>query len=251
MIWEIQLNLSRKIYFMCCHYLHSMLIVKLLSAFLGGYVLSIRNKKKNNHLDDIWIKYNLKWVISITFWTFFLSIAISFFAEAVILNAFVVSAFAILLFIISIGIFSDMIGIAITVASEQPFHAMASNKIPGARYAIKLTKNADVLASFCNDVIGDICGIVSGVAVASIVMQLGNVVTNVNRAILTIVLTAFTAALTVGGKALGKRIAFNSSQFIVFKVAKCLDAISRHVKIDLIPNGDKKKKSNCKKKKER
>jgi len=251
MIWEIQLNLSRKIYFMCCHYLHSMLIVKLLSAFLGGYVLSKRNKKKNNHLDDIWIKYNLKWVISITFWTFFLSIAISFFAEAVILNAFVLSAFAILLFIISIGIFSDMIGIAITVASEQPFHAMASNKILGARYAIKLIKNADVLASFCNDVIGDICGIVSGVAVASIVMQLGNVVTNVNRAILTIVLTAFTAALTVGGKALGKRIAFNSSQFIVFKVAKCLDAISRHVKIDLIPNGDKKKKSNCKKKKER
>ncbi|MGV8145048.1 MAG: CNNM domain-containing protein [Alkaliphilus sp.] len=213
--------------------------------------MSKRNSKKNNDLDDVWTKYNLKWVISITFWTFFLSIAISFFAEAVILNAYIVSAFIILLLIIFIGVFSDMIGVAITVASEKPFHAMASNKISGAKYAIKLTKNADILASFCNDVIGDICGIVSGVAVASIIMQLGNMITNINRAILTIALTGFTAALTVGGKALGKNIAFNNSQGIVFNVAKIMDTVSRRLKIDLISNNGKNKNNNCKKGKER
>ena len=207
------------------------------------------NNIENNDLDDIWIKYNLKWVISITFWTFFLSITISFFAEAVILNAYIVLAFLILVLIISIGVFSDMVGVAIAIASDKSFHSMASNRIVGAKYAIKLIKNADVFASFCNDVIGDICGIVSGVAVASIILQLGDMVANINKAVLTIALTGFTAALTVGGKALGKSIAFNSSQIIVFKVAKILNFIAVRLKIDLIPNNENK--NNCKKGKER
>ena len=44
------------------------------------------------------------------------------------------------------------------------YHAMSSKKIKGAKKAVSFKKNADKVSSFCNDVIGDICGIISGSA---------------------------------------------------------------------------------------
>ena len=41
---------------------------------------------------------------------------------------------------------------------------MASRKVKGASVAVKLKKSADKTSSFCCDVIGDICGVISGAA---------------------------------------------------------------------------------------
>lgn len=52
---------------------------------------------------------------------------------------------------------------------------MASEKVTGAREAIVIVRNADRFATFCNDVIGDISGIISGAASTLVVIQLAAV----------------------------------------------------------------------------
>lgn len=84
---------------------------------------------------------------------------------------------------------------------------------------ITLLKNNSAVSSFCNDVIGDICGIVSG--------SLGTVLTsyliikyNTHLLWTTVLVTALISAITVGGKALGKEIAIKKSDKIIFTVGK-------------------------------
>src|SRR5699024_5665291 len=82
----------------------------------------------------------------------------------------------IVLFIVLVGIFFDMLGIASTAAKEAPLHAMASEKIIGAKEAVMIHKHADKFASFCNDVIGDISGIVSGSALTIVIIEIAAIV---------------------------------------------------------------------------
>ncbi len=188
------------------------------------------HNKRHRYLHYIWEKYNLKWVVVITIWTFFLTILFTIISEIVLENTQALLSFIILISIVFLGVFSDMIGIAITAASEKPFHAMASDKVRGARYAIKLKKNTGVVANFANDVVGDICGIISGVAGASIVME----IESVNRWLLTVAITSFIAALTVGGKAVGKNLAVYKSHVIVFTTAKVLNRVKESIGIDFL-----------------
>src|SRR5690554_2086590 len=78
----------------------------------------------------------------------------------------------IVLAIVLVGVLFDTIGVAATAVSEKPFHAMAAEKVPGAKHAVQITRNADKFANFCNDVIGDISGVISGTASAYVVLRL-------------------------------------------------------------------------------
>ena len=73
--------------------------------------------------------------------------------------------------IILVGILFDIIGTAVAAAEESALNAKAAKKVPGAREGVYLIKNADKVANFCNDVIGDICGTVSGAIGAALVFQ--------------------------------------------------------------------------------
>lgn len=185
-------------------------------------------------LSGLWEKYNFKWVITITVWTFFLAIGISISSEVILNNTQIFLAIITLTVIILIGVLADIIGIAVTFASEKPFHAMAADRVEGAKYAIKLLKNAGPVSNFCNDVIGDICGILSGVAGASIIVNLGTLPFSMSRSLLTIILSGLVAAFTVGGKAIGKGIAINNAHTIVFNTARFLNLIYRKTGIEII-----------------
>lgn len=201
------------------------------------------NGKKGNHDNSgFWKKYNLKWVVIVSIWTFLLTIIISIAAEMVFINTEVIFAFIILITIILTGVMSDMVGVSVTVASDKPFHAMAADRVEGAKYAIKLLKNAGPVSNFCNDVIGDICGIVSGVAGISIVLQLSDLVFPLNRALLTIIMSGFIASMTVGGKAIGKSIGILHSHTIVFNTAKVLNFVDKKLNINLFSQLNKKRK---------
>ena len=76
----------------------------------------------------------------------------------------------VLLVVVFFGILFDIIGTATTAASEKPFHAMASDRVPGAKKGVELVRTADRVANFCNDVVGDICGTVSGSIGAALVI---------------------------------------------------------------------------------
>ena len=72
-----------------------------------------------------------------------------------------------LLFVL-LGILFDIVGVSVTAADEAVFHSMNSRKVKGASTAVMFKKNADKVSNFCCDVVGDICGIVSGSTAISI-----------------------------------------------------------------------------------
>ena len=163
----------------------------------------INMKKKDNWIPIVFI---------LTFILSFIFGAVSGIASN--MNVFILSL--VLLLFIGIGILFDMIGVAVLSCEEATFHAKASRKISGARECISLLKNANKTSSICCDVVGDICGIVSGTLSASLVVILWN------TPIMAIILTAFVSSFTVGGKAIGKRIAIKKAENIVFAVGKII-----------------------------
>ena len=128
--------------------------------------------------------------------------------------------------LIFIGVIFDIIGVAVQSSDTVPFHSMASKKIKTARTAKKMIENSAKVSSFCNDVIGDICGIISGSA-ATVVSASIAVKMNVNPTISTLLVTSLVAALTIGGKAIGKGIAVSKSEYIITKVTKVMGYFKR------------------------
>ena len=165
---------------------------------------------------------SIRWVVTIFIITIVISAIISLLSEEIMAASSMAVAFVILLVIVMIGIVFDIIGVAVTSADEKPFNAMAARKVPGARQAITLLHTAERVSSICNDVIGDICGVVSGSASATIAVQiLQNFEFSWPR-IVSLVMSALVAGFTVGGKAVGKTFAINSSTQIVHFVGKVI-----------------------------
>ena len=162
---------------------------------------------------------NYNWIFKITFLAFFISLFFSFASESVIPNVNIIIGIILVILFIFIGVLFDMIGIAVTAADEAPFHSMNSRKIKGANVGVVFKKNADKVSSFCNDVIGDICGIISGSAGVIIANKLGEIL-NIDLFIITLVITALIASLTIGGKAIGKTLAINNSNMILYNFSK-------------------------------
>lgn len=174
------------------------------------------------------------WIIRIMILTFILAILFSIVSDAVLKNVNMFVAFIVLLFIIAIGVFFDTIGIAVATATEAPLHAMASVQDKGAKKAIVLIKNASIVSNFCNDVIGDIAGIVSGAATAVIMGMMTELSLSATQLfIMGAALSGIAASLTVGGKAVGKSIALTNSLGIVYRVGQLLDTIERKFHITI------------------
>ena len=169
----------------------------------------------------------IKWVVTVFFTTLVVSGLISLVSDEVMASSSLPMAFAILLFIVLLGIVFDIIGMAVASADEKPFHSMAARKVPGAQEAIRLLRNAERVSSICNDVVGDICGVVSGSASATIAAL---ILTHVDAAwprAISLVMSSLVAGLTVGGKAIGKTFAVSSCTEIVHTVGRILGAWSR------------------------
>lgn len=195
-------------------------------------------------------RHSLKWSFGIAVITFVLAAIFSIISTYILEGLSWALGMLIVLIIILIGIFFDMLGIASTAAEEIPYHAMASEKVPGAKHAILITRNADRFSNFCNDVIGDISGIISGTASAIVIFQL--VVTlqtgndSVIQTVISVVFTSIVAALTVGGKAFGKSFAIKYATDIIFQVGRIFYFLENKFKIIIIKD-EKQKRSKCSK----
>jgi len=86
--------------------------------------------------------------------------------------------------------------------------------------AIRLVQNAERVSNICNDVVGDICGIVSGAMGAAIIGRLVVHASDAQTLFYNVFLSALIAAITVGGKAFGKQFAMRYSKDIVFMAAR-------------------------------
>jgi len=161
---------------------------------------------------------NIRWALTTLVWSFVLSMAFRFGSDTALTGVNLPVAFVILFAIIAIGIVFDVLGVATATAEEEPFHGMAAKRVPGAKRSLALIRNADKMSSFCNDIIGDICGIISGSITTVIIVRLP--MEGVALTVTTLAITGAVAALTIGGKALCKGFAMNNANNILMLVGK-------------------------------
>jgi len=167
---------------------------------------------------------NFKSSLFIALITFWLAVIVSFFSQTRITDLELLPAFLVLLLIIITGILSDMVGVAATVAREEPFNAKAAKKISGAKIGLWLVRRGDKVASLMCDIIGDICGTVSGAIGAIIVIQILEEVIW-PETIVNLLMIGFIASLTVGGKAFCKYYGIKKAEIIIFDVSRFLGFI--------------------------
>jgi len=170
-------------------------------------------------------KSNTGWVITAFLLSFFISAVLSAASDSVVEVLPVLVAIFVLISIIALGIVFDIIGLAVTTADIKPFNSMASRRLKTGKKAVWLINNAEKVSSFCNDIVGDIAGIVSGATGAGIAVKLfteNDMFDTSTAFILTLALTSLISAVTVGGKAMGKGFAIKHSSKIVEAVAKVL-----------------------------
>lgn len=174
----------------------------------------VKNKENNNY----------KWVVQVITLSFFISLIMSFIANEVVANVNLIGSLIVLIIIILIGVIFDMIGVSITVAEASMFHSLASKKVKESKVALKLINNAEKASNFCNDVVGDICGVLSGATSATVSLAVSSML-NVNVMSTTFIITAFVSSLTIGLKALGKTTAIEQSEKIVLTISKVISKI--------------------------
>ena len=164
------------------------------------------------------------WALQVFLLAVVLSALLSFFSSTALEGTGYIVAALVLAVFIGLGIVFDMIGVAVTAADPKPFHSMAAHGEKGGREAIRLLHMSNRVSSLCNDVVGDICGIVSGSTAAVIVVELQQSF-NLRSILVSIGVTALISGLTIGGKAACKPIAINDSTKVVYRVARIMNAL--------------------------
>lgn len=166
-------------------------------------------------------KTDFKWVFIVTILAFIISIVMTLFSTVMLENVSLLIAILITFLFILLGIVFDIVGVAVTSGDEVAFHSMSSRKVKGGKIGVKLLKNTSKVSSVCCDVVGDVCGIISGssgVVIVSLIIKL----TDINELLVSLLVTGLISALTIGGKALGKGFAINRSKEIITVVSKIL-----------------------------
>lgn len=185
--------------------------------------LLVQNRRKEKVKKE---KVNVKWIVQIALISFTISFGLSFVSEMAIPNLSVLWGILLTLAFVFVGILFDIVGVAVTGADEKVFHSMNSRQVKGSKVAVLFKKNADKVSSFCCDVIGDICGIVSGASASAVSVGLAATF-NWNLLLVSLTVAAVVASLTIGGKACGKSFAINKSDVILYEFAKIISIFYR------------------------
>lgn len=195
------------------------------------------------------MKKSLNWSMIIAVITFVLAAIFSIVSTTILSGVAWGVGMLIVFLIVLLGVISDTIGVAATAAAEKPFHAMAAEKVPGAKQAVLIVRNADRFSNFTNDVIGDIAGVISGTAstyvVIQLAMQMGHAEGSILQFVISIIFTSVVAALTVGGKSVGKTLAIQYATEIIFQVGRLFYFLEVKLKLTIFKG--KKRKQNGKK----
>lgn len=177
-----------------------------------------RREKKKKEL------INWRWITTIFVISFFLSFGLSFLSEVTIKQSTLLVSILITFVFIFLGILFDIVGVAVTSSDASIFHSMSARKVRGAKIAVKFNKNAEKVSSFCCDVVGDICGVISGASGITITALLVETF-NWNLLLTTLIVTGLISAFTIGGKAIGKSFAVNKSNIILYRFAKIISYV--------------------------
>ena len=190
-----------------------------------GNEIEVKGKKKSKKEKKIQSKFakNYRWPLIVLVTAFCISMMFGVLSEVALDGANIIISIVVILVFLVIAIITDMIGVAITSCDEKNLRAMAARKIRGAKEAIILQKNGDKVSSIFVDILGDVCGILSGAAGASVASALitqnmssftGVVIASLGSAVI--------AALIIFGKALMKKYSMNHSEKIILIMGKIM-----------------------------
>jgi uncharacterized integral membrane protein len=163
---------------------------------------------------------SLKWPITVAFIAFVVSFIFSYLSNTAIAELNLTPGILVLLVVIVIGILFDLIGVSVTLAKEEEFHAMATKKIKGAKTAIKLIRNSAKVSNICADVVGDICGVISGAIGTMIALKIMESV-GAGRYV-QFIMSALVASITISGKALTKEFAKKNATKVLTVLIKII-----------------------------
>lgn len=167
------------------------------------------------------MKKHDNWILIVFILTFILSILFSAISNVMAETFNEVVLFILLILTIAFGVLFDVIGTAVISANEASFHALNSRRIKGAKQGLFLIKNSSRISSVCNDIVGDVCGIISGALGAMIAISLSTRF-SIPNTVIAILVSAFVSSMTVGGKAIFKKIALTKADSITLVVSKTI-----------------------------
>ncbi len=188
------------------------------------------NKKINNK--ELKKRKQLIWTIKITIASFFISTLFGVLSQTAANKANVYILVFILLLFVFINIFFDGVAISVTTCDLKSLNSMAAQKVKNADIAVKLCKNGDKVASISADVVGDIAGILSGVCLGAIVLEivkLAKISQDIKITVISATISGVISAITIGGKAFMKSVAMAKNlQYVmvcatiisIFKISK-------------------------------
>lgn len=165
-------------------------------------------------------KNNLRWAFKTLILSIFLSIVFSVVSQSLFPNLSIFLSLFIIAFFIVISVIFDMISVAVTSIKLEQIEKYSKQK--GYQTAIKLCQNTEKISSFCGDVVGDICGILSGAGGVSLVLNMHLQDESVYF-IVTCVVSALIAGLTIFGKAVMKGYSVDKCENVVMKTASIME----------------------------
>lgn len=166
------------------------------------------------------MKNNLKWSVKILFFSFFLSFFFSFISQSLFPTLSIPLSIFIIFFFVGVSVVFDMVAVGVTSINIEKLEKYKNEK--GYATAVNLCKNTEKVSSFCGDVVGDICGILSGAGGVSLVLNVSIRDSNVFF-ITTCLVSSLIAGLTIFGKAILKRYSVDNCEKVVLFTAKVLD----------------------------
>lgn len=194
-----------------------------MAKFFGFYNNKNGGKRKRK------AKRSANWALKILVLTFILSLVSSVLSQVAVGGSDILIATMLLIFMIITSIIFDVIGVSVTSCTMCGIENSDVKDDGVKRLASTLIANAEKVNNLCADVIGDICGVMSGACGASIVAAISDAL-GTDAFLPSILVSAVIASVTVGGKALCKRIAVTNSESIVLFTARRLNSIIRTFK---------------------
>ncbi len=191
-------------------------------AKITGFYNKNKKRKPENQ------SRSFDWALKILVITFVLSLVTSVLSQVAVGGSDILIATMLLIFMIITSIIFDVIGVSVTSCSLCRINSDgADNDVK--KLAAWLISNAEKVNNLCADVVGDICGVMSGACGASIVAAISETF-GTDALLPSILVSAVIASVTVGGKAFCKKIAVSNSESIVMFTARRLYSVVKTFK---------------------
>ena len=169
-------------------------------------------------------KNNWGWSVKIFILSICLSVVFSTISQSLFPTLPNILSVVVILFFIALSTIFDMIGVAIASTNKEK---LKKDQFKDCwQTANKLCDNTEKVSSFCCDVVGDICGILSGAGGVSLVLNLD--IKDANLYLLvTCLVSSLIAGLTIFAKAIMKKKAVQKAEQVLLTTCQFLNVVAK------------------------